>query len=330
MLGFHAVYLIDAGGRLGFFEALRQLGGVAQPAALAAELAYGERMTQVWCQAACGVGVLSYQPSAGYRFADGMDEVLGEAGGDLPSAHLLAEIARDFAELPEAYRDGGAGGDGARRRFSDHAAEFYAFQSRVAALRSPLVADYLLGLPGLSERLRDGGAALDIGSGAGGLLLALTERAPSLRATGVEPLPYFVERSREAIQAAGVGDRAQVEAVPAETMEFVEEFDVVTQVQVFHELPHAKKPAILRACRRALRNDGFLVLIDRCLPGSEEEIGDRRFTMSVLEQWFEVSWGNVVHTRAEILQMLDDAGFSVAVEDEKAVPTYWTFVARPR
>lgn len=329
MLGFHAVHLIDAGGRLGFFDALPRLGGSADVAALAGELSYDERMTKVWCQAACAVGILSYQPGVGYRLAEGMDEVLAADGGDLPSAHLLAEIARDFAELPEAYRDGGRGGDGTRRRFSEHAPEFYAFQSRVAALRSPLVADYLLGMPGVGESLRGGGAALDIGSGAGGLLLALTERASSLRVVGIEPLPYFVDHSREAIESAGIGGRARVEAIPAETMAFDREFDVVTQIQVFHELPHKKKPEILLACRRALRDDGRLVLIDRCLPGREEEIGDRRFTMSVLEQWFEVSWGNVVHTRGEILALLDDAGFVVESEDEKAVPTYWTFVAKP-
>ena len=146
---------------------------------------------------------------------------------------------------------------------------------------------------------------------------------------GIEPLPYFVDHSREAIESAGVGGRARVETIPAETMAFDREFDVVTQIQVFHELPHKKKPEILLACRRALRDDGRLVLIDRCLPGREEEIGDRRFTMSVLEQWFEVSWGNVVHTRGEILALLDDAGFVVESEDEKAVPTYWTFVAKP-
>ena len=54
---------------------------------------------------------------------------------------------------------------------------------------------------------------------------------------------------------------------------------------------------------------------------------DRRFTLSILEQWFEVTWGNIVNTRSEILAMLHDTGFTVTQENPDIVPTYWTFVA---
>lgn len=49
--------------------------------------------------------------------------------------------------------------------------------------------------------------------------------------------------------------------------------------------------------------------------------------MSILEQWFEVTWGNIVNTRSDILQMLEDTGFSVTDENPDIIPTYWTFVA---
>ena len=52
---------------------------------------------------------------------------------------------------------------------------------------------------------------------------------------------------------------------------------------------------------------------------------DRRFTLSILEQWFEVTWGNIVNTRSEILRMLQDTGFTVTLENADLVPTYWTF-----
>ena len=37
--------------------------------------------------------------------------------------------------------------------------------------------------------------------------------------------------------------------------------------------------------------------------------------------------GNIVNTRAEILQMLRDTGFTVTLDSAETVPTYWTFVA---
>ena len=67
--------------------------------------------------------------------------------------------------------------------------------------------------------------------------------------------------------------------------------------------------------------------IDRCAPATGNDLRDRRFTMSIIEQWFEVTWGNVVNSRPEIMQMLQDAGFTIRQENADFMPTYWTFVA---
>jgi len=119
----------------------------------------------------------------------------------------------------------------------------------------------------------------------------------------------------------------RVEPVAGERISFAEKFDLVTMVQVFHELPDRAKTDILRRCWRSLRSGGMLLLVDRCSPANGADLRDRHFTMSILEQWFEVTWGNIVNTRAEILQMLRDTRFTVTQESADIVPTYWTFVA---
>ena len=50
--------------------------------------------------------------------------------------------------------------------------------------------------------------------------------------------------------------------------------------------------------------------------------------MSIIEQWFEITWGNVVNTRTEIDEMLKRSGWEIVSQDERAVPTYWTFEAK--
>lgn len=323
MLGLHATHLIDIGGRLGLFDALRRAGGRVAAAALAREAELDPWQTEVWCQAACTIGILDYRTGAGYGFAPHFEQLLAAHGPELPTFHMLASIARDFANYPGAYRTG------ARKPFSAHDEDFFFHQTQVAAHRGPVVVDAALAIPGLGARLEAGGTLLDIGAGGGGLLLAFAERLPKLRAVGVEPLPYFAKRAATVLAEAGVGERIAVREIAAEKIDFDAEFDLVTQVQVFHELPPEYKREILRRCRRALREEGRLLIVDRCVPGDESEIGDRRFTMSVLEQWFEVTWGNVVNTRSEIVRMLEETGFALESEDEQSVPTYWSFVARP-
>jgi cyclopropane fatty-acyl-phospholipid synthase-like methyltransferase len=179
----------------------------------------------------------------------------------------------------------------------------------------------------MNERLRAGGAIMDVGSGSGTILIEFARQFPQCHITGVEPFGHFLATAQQAIKANGLSDRIRLAPVGAEQITFSQEFDLVTMVQVFHEVPDRAKVDILHRCYQSLKPGGILVLVDRCSPANGADLRDRRFTMSILEQWFEVTWGNIVNTRSEILQMLNDTGFTVTQENAELVPTYWTFVA---
>lgn len=322
MLGLHATHIIDIGGRLGYFTELKRRGGAASAQELATALALDPWRTEVWCRAACTVGVLGYADGKGFTFAPFMDELLGEESPELLTTHVLASLSRDFPTYPEAFRSG------ATKTFHDHDEDFFFRQSRIAALRAPEIVAAARKLPGIETRLNTGGTVMDVGSGSGTVLTQFAEEFPTCQVTGIEPLPYFVDFSRRLIQQQGLGDRVQVEPVGGEQMAFDQEFDLITMVQVFHELPDRAKTEVLRRCQRSLKPGGTLLLVDRCSPADGADLRDRRFTMSILEQWFEVTWGNIVNTRAEILHMLQDTGFTVTLENAEVIPTYWTFVAK--
>jgi cyclopropane fatty-acyl-phospholipid synthase-like methyltransferase len=321
MLGLHATHIIDIGGRLGYFVELRRRGGAALATELAAALQLDPWRTEVWCRAACTVGVLGYEDGKGFVFAPFMDELLGEESPELLTSHVLASLSRDFPAYPEAFRTG------ATKTFHEHDVDFFFHQSRIAALRAPEIVAAARRLPGVEARLQAGGKVMDVGSGSGMTIVRFAEEFPACHVTGVEPLPYFVEYSRRLIQERGLQHLVRVEPVGAEQISFEQEFDLVTMVQVFHELPDRAKIAVLRRCQQSLKPGGVLLLVDRCSPADGADLRDRRFTMSILEQWFEVTWGNIVNTRAEILQMLRDTGFTVTSDSAETVPTYWTFVA---
>jgi len=321
ILGLHATHIIDIGGRLGYFTALRRRGGTASAQELAAALALDPWRTEVWCRAACTVGVLAYVDGKGFTFAPFMEELLGEESPELLTTHVLASLSRDFPAYPEAFRSG------ATKTFQDHDEDFFFRQSRIAALRAPEIVAAARTLSGIAARLNTGGTVMDVGSGSGTVLTQFAEEFPACQVTGIEPLPYFVASSRRLIQQQRLGDRVRVEPVGGEQMAFDQEFDLITMVQVFHELPDRAKTEVLRRCQRSLKPGGTLLLVDRCSPANGADLRDRRFTMSILEQWFEVTWGNIVNTRSEILRMLQDTGFTVTLETAEMIATYWTFVA---
>ncbi len=322
MLGLHATYIIDIGGRLGYFAELKRHGGAASAQELAVALQLDPWRTEVWCRAACTVGVLGYEDGKGFIFAPFMDELLEEESPELLTSHVLASLSRDFPAYPEAFRTG------VTKAFHDHDADFFFHQSRIAALRAPEIVAAARKLPGIEACLQAGGSVMDVGSGSGMTIVRFAEEFPSCRVIGIEPLPYFVEYSRRLIQERELQHLVRVEPVGAEHIAFEREFDLVTMVQVFHELPDRAKVAVLRHCQKSLKPGGVILLVDRCSPADGADLRDRRFTMSILEQWFEVTWGNIVNTRSEILQMLQDTGFTVMLENAEIVPTYWTFVAK--
>jgi ubiquinone/menaquinone biosynthesis C-methylase UbiE len=324
LFGLHATFIIDTGGRLGYFAELKRRGGAALAQELAAGLGLDPWRTEVWCQAACTVGILNYDDNRGFVFAPFMDELLAAESPDLLTAHILTSLARDYLAYPERFRTGET------TAFSAHEPEFFAIQGRISALRAPQVVAVARKLPGVEERLSAGGAVMDVGSGSGTVLVEFAKQFPRCQVTGVEPFGHFVETSRKALSASGLTNRIRLAVIGAEQISFTNEFDLVTMVQVFHEVPDKAKSDILRRCYESLKPGGTLLLIDRCAPANGDDLRDRRFTMSIIEQYFEVTWGNVVNSRPEIMQMLQDARFTITQENAEMMPTYWTFVAEKR
>src|SRR6266702_1675591 len=108
-------------------------------------------------------------------------------------------------------------------------------------------------LPGLAERLdRPGAAFLDVGTGAGGIVIALCRAHAGLRAVGVDISALAVTVAREQVAAAGLGDRAEIREQSVAAIEDADAFDLLWVPQAFLPEPVLAEalPRLYRAARR--------------------------------------------------------------------------------
>jgi ubiquinone/menaquinone biosynthesis C-methylase UbiE len=129
---------------------------------------------------------------------------------------------------------------------------------------------------------RENLSILDIGCGTG-TQLALYRKA-GCNLCGVDTSPAML-----AIARRKLGDSAELRLEDACHMTFADHmFDLVTIVFVLHEMPAPIRPAVLTECKRVLRSDGRVMLIDY-------DFGPYTFPMAIiwrsLRRMMEISGG---------------------------------------
>ncbi len=91
-------------------------------------------------------------------------------------------------------------------------------------------------------------------------------------------------------------------------------YDVATSFLVIHEIDPAEKAPAFRAIARALKPGGAFVIFDETYPATDAELRTMPARFAALAQWFEVTWGNRVNTRAELVDLCRDAGLRIGEE----------------
>jgi ubiquinone/menaquinone biosynthesis C-methylase UbiE len=121
------------------------------------------------------------------------------------------------------------------------------------------------------EAVRRGGGAklLDIGCGTGAFLREVKRNHPRLCVTGLDlSAPYLAVARRRLLPWSRV---TLIEAA-AEAMPFPEaEFDIVSCLYLFHELPARVRRAVVAEIRRVLKPGGTLIFVDSLQTGDEPD-----------------------------------------------------------
>jgi 2-polyprenyl-3-methyl-5-hydroxy-6-metoxy-1,4-benzoquinol methylase len=265
------VYLGD---RLGLYRALRD-GGPTTPAGLAGASGIHPRYAREWLEQQAVAGVLVVDdpaaPAGDRRYALPAEHagVLVDASDPAhlaPLARMIAGIGGVIDEVANAYRTGGG------VPYARYGPDFRHGQGGVnrPAFETALVREWVPALPGLAGKLSAGGRVLDLGCGQGFAALAMAGVFPGAEVWGVDADPPSIDDARAAARARNV--RVRFECADAAAIAAHGPFDLVLLLEVLHDL--AQPVSVLEDARRALADDGILLVADELVASAFTAPGD--------------------------------------------------------
>ncbi len=91
-------------------------------------------------------------------------------------------------------------------------------------------------------------------------------------------------------------------------------YDLATSFLVVHEILPEEKVDAFAAVARALKRGGAFVIFDETYPETDEGLRTMPSRFAALAQWYELTWGNRVNTRTELLALCEEAGLRITEE----------------
>lgn len=246
------------GDRLGLWVALAEAGPVTA-GELAEHCGLSPRYLAEWLATQSAIGYVTYEPASG-RFTLPTEHAAVLADDDSPAAmiggfEVQAALWAVSDRLVDAFRtgEGLAWSEQDPRLFSGVARFFRSLYT------ASLVPEWLPALDGVVPRLEEGARVLDVGCGYGITTRLMAESFPRSSFTGVEPHEASVAQARADAQEAGLADRVTFEVGTAERIPG-SDWDLICYFDAFHHL--GGPVAAARAARRALADDGTLMLVE--------------------------------------------------------------------
>ncbi len=308
--GLHVLHLIRTGADLGWFRLLADAGerGLT-PEDLAAPCGLHLPFVRVWWRTAIAWEILDPAAGGRARLAPHFDTILAAPGDP---RYLLPYVVATLDHFqPDLATHAAAMASGAVRTFQEHGDAFArAIGDTTAGLHALVARRMLPGIDAVQAALGNGGTYLDYGCGVGGLVIQVAKAFPQALCAGTDVHPEGIAQARQAVAADGLTDRVTIH--DGTTWQgAAESTDVITMVEVLHEIPEDARPDVLRHCRRLLRDDGHLVILDETYP---EDAGLRapEAALAVQTQFNEMTWGNVVPTARQQEALLAGAGLRLA------------------
>ena len=136
---------------------------------------------------------------------------------------------------------------------------------------------WLKALPGVAERLTEGGRMLDVGCGVGRVSMSLARTFPKAYFVGVDTDPASVERASREAGALGLQNRVRFLAQSASALDASQKFDLITICDCVHDL--AKPTATLAEIRSLLKPDGVVFVVE---PKAADKLEDNRHPIAAM------------------------------------------------
>jgi ubiquinone/menaquinone biosynthesis C-methylase UbiE len=154
------------------------------------------------------------------------------------------------------------------------------------------------------------GTVVDVAGGHGNLIASILKANPAMRGILLD-VPHVIEGARHRIEAEGLADRCELvagdffESVPGGGDAYVLKW-------IIHDWDDERSVAILKNCRRAMAENGRLLIIEAVIPPGNEPSFGKFMDLNML-----VMTGGRERTEAEFGDLLAAAGFKLT----RIVPT---------
>jgi ubiquinone/menaquinone biosynthesis C-methylase UbiE len=183
-----------------------------------------------------------------------------------PEERLLSEVPpgtypRYYLQKFHFQSDGYLSSASAERY--DHQVEVL-FGGAAAAMRRQALVPLKAALTG-----RPAAKLLDVGCGTGNFLREVKSNYPRLDVTGLDLSAHYLAVARRELRS---WSRARLVVGAVERMPFADgQFDAITCIYLFHELPSGVRRSVVGEIRRVLKPGGVLVFVDSLQPGDEPD-----------------------------------------------------------
>lgn len=319
--------------RLGLLRALHESPIGLTSDELTERLGLDRRYVAAWARAALATEVLTYDADTGrFAVAPFMAEILLDEGspqymGGIPVS--LAVESRLADRMRQCMQEGGG------IAFAEYGQEMV---EALAALNKPayerwLPDVWLPGVPGLRERLAEGGKVLELGCGTGMGLVVLARTLPECSVTGLDPDEVSVGLARERIAEAGLEERALAEQMRSEELSAEEEFDLIYTQNSLHEMDDP--PLVMGNAYRALKEGGVLLIVEvKGAARVEDAVGPVQAFLTHMDLYYELPQslakggpGVGFYSLEDVRAMAREAGFGEVREVPSDHPSFAAFYA---
>ncbi|MGH2511972.1 MAG: class I SAM-dependent methyltransferase [Candidatus Limnocylindrales bacterium] len=293
--GFYRTWAIYLGIELGLFRRIRAAApsGVT-PAGLAVQAGCRPEVIETWLQLAHAVELVELEDGRATMDEDVALILLDDQRPEYLGGQFVSTVvgSLDYEGLVEFARAG--------RPIEGRPARYHrAIEALTAQDIAVFFQEGLAMMPELTAGLVRGGRVLDVACGGGRWLLAMAGRFPETTLVGVEYEPDSLARAGRRVLEAGLGARVSIEARAVDDLPWPGEFNLVYFQDALHDL--SDPVAALRAGWACVRPAGRLVVLDWCLPESDEETRSLHGAMM---------WGIQLDQLFQGTRLWDHAGFS--------------------
>ena len=310
--GFHIIHFINTGSELNLFITIKNAGDIGiLPENLAKQLKLNYSYIDKWCNSGIAWNILDILEDDSIILAPHMDAILTKEGDPrylLPYiTTCINHFSKDMINHSKFFKNGKT------YSFQEHNKDFSESIGRITEGLQTLMVDKIIpNLKDINNILNKGGSLLDFGCGTGKLLIKASDTYTSSIFYGLDIDKNGLISANQLVKKLQKENRIKffnglINEKPKENS-----VDVITMVEVFHEINKDIRGAILKDLYKLLKSNGSIIILDETMP-EKENLREEEGLLAILTQYNEMTWGNEVPTSNEQNEIIIDAGFEMPI-----------------